>query len=239
MLGLLSELEATVNGEARTLYLPHGLSPEETESLLGKAVGMEVFPAELTELAAGSRAGAGLFWGDSFKYLVLPPFPVSEKAVFQGCIVEPLRSLLETDYRIALVLVRLGVYGVGFFQGENLVDSKVGTGLVHGRHKKGGSSQMRFQRHRDKQIESFLDRVCGHVRDKLQSHARRLDYVVYGGARTTILSLQKRCSFLQQFDDRLLPPLLDISAPRRAVLEAAVGRVYSSQVVKWQEDGTA
>ena len=239
MISFLAELEATGDNTARSLYLPPGLSLPETEALLEKAISPQFVPAELAELAAGSKTGASLFWGSSLKCLVLPPFSIGEETIFQGYAVEPLRSLLETDFKIALILVRLGAYAVGFYQGESLIDSKVGTGLVHGRHKKGGSSQMRFQRHREKQIESFLNRVCGHVQERLQSHAQVLDYVVYGGARTTILSLQKRCSFLHQFDGRILPPLLDIPAPRKAVLEAAVSRIWSSCVMKWQDDELA
>ena len=236
MIGFLAELEATDDNTARSLYLPSGLSQPEIEALLEKVISPQLVPAEMAELVAGSRTGASLFWGSSLRCLVMPPFPVAEKAVFQGYAVEPLRSLLETDFKIALILVRLGAYAVGLCQGESLISSKVGTGLVHGRHKKGGSSQMRFQRHREKQIESFLNRVCGHVQERLQPHAKLVDYVVYGGARTTILSLQKRCPFLRQFDNSILPPLLDIPAPRKAVLEAAVSRIWSSCVMKWQDD---
>jgi hypothetical protein len=153
----------------------------------------------------------------------------------QGYAVEPLRSLLRHDFRVALILVRLGAYAIGLCQGESLVSSKVGTGLIHGRHKKGGSSQQRFQRHREKQIESFLNRVCSHSREQLEAPARTLDYLVYGGARTTISSLRKRCSFLGQFDGRTLPPLLDIPEPRKVVLETAIGRVWASILIEWHD----
>ena len=86
---------------------------------------------------------------------------------------------------------------------------------------------------REKQIENFLDRVCGHIEERLEPQA--LDYAVYGGARTTILSLQKHCSILRAFDKRTLPPLLDIPAPRKKVLETVVGRVWSSSVTEWYD----
>ena len=132
--------------------------------------------------------------------------------------------------------MRLGAYAIGICDGENLVSSKVGTGLVHGRHRQGGSSAHRFERHRDKQIEYFLTRVCQHAREQLEPQAKALDYVVYGGAWTTILLLQKQCPFLGQFDEPTLPPLLDIPEPRQAVLETAVNRVWSSTVIEWRED---
>lgn len=236
MIDFLTELEATTDSTARSLYLPPRLPLPEIEHLLEKAVSPQASPPELDELAAGSKTGASLFWGSSLKCLILPPFPVGENAIFQGYAVEPLRSLLKSDFRIGLILVRLGAYAIGVCQGESLTSSKVGTGLVHGRHKKGGSSQLRFQRHREKQIEYFLDRVCHHIQERLEAQGRTLDYMVYGGAWTTILLLQKRCPFLRRFDSRTLPPLLDIPEPRRAVLETAVGRIWSSCVIQWQDN---
>ena len=58
--------------------------------------------------------------------------------------------MLHKEFILGLIIVRLGEYGVGVFQGENLLSSKVGTGLVHSRHRQGGSSSHRFERHRDK-----------------------------------------------------------------------------------------
>jgi len=229
MIGFLDELEAATT---KSLYVPIGLSLPEVEKVLEQ----QAISPELAELAAGSKTGVVIFWSPSRIYLVTPPFPIMENHFAQGCAIEPLRSILKHDYRVALILVRLGAYAIGLCQGEILISSKVGTGLVHARHKKGGSSQQRFQRHRGKQIESFLDRVCSHTRENLEPQKRLLDYLVYGGAMTTILSLQKRCSFLRQFENRNLPPLLDIAEPRQVVLETAVGRVWLSSVTEWHDD---
>jgi hypothetical protein len=189
---------------------------------------------QLVETAASSKTGAVLFWSPSRGYLITPPLPITEQLIEPGYFVGPLRALLQHDFRVALLLVRLGSYAVGLCQGESLIASKVGTGLVHGRHKKGGSSQQRFQRHREKQMEAFLNRVCAHFQERLEHQA--VDYMVYGGAWTTIMSLQKRCPFLQRFDNRLLPPLLDIPDPRQPVLETVITRVWSSRITEWQED---
>ncbi len=229
MLGFLDELEADTTN---ALYVPIGQSLPEVEKVLEQQA---IFP-KLAETAAGSKTGAVIFWNSSRIYLVTSPFPITETHFAQGSATEPLRYLLKHDHRIALILVRLGAYAIGLCQGEVLISNKVGTGLVHARHKKGGSSQHRFQRHREKQIEAFLDRVCSHTREILEPQKRSLDYLVYGGAKTTILSLQKRCSFLQQFDNLTLPPLLDIAEPRQVVLEAAVDRVWLSSVTEWHDD---
>jgi peptide subunit release factor 1 (eRF1) len=237
MLDFLDELALTEN-KAISLYVPQGTTQDRVESLLGKVFAAGVVPPGVAEATAGSAMGAAFFWSPTQTYLVLPPFPIAEEYMTSGYDVGPLRSLLSRDYLIALVLVRLGAYSIGICRGTELIDSKTGTGLVHARHKKGGSSQARFARHREKQIEQFLIRVCGHAREHIEPHARSLDYLVYGGARTTILLLRKRCPFLNQFDDRILRMLLDIPDPRQAVLEKAVGAVWSTDVIEWCENSS-
>lgn len=187
----------------------------------------------MVELAAASRTGAVIFWGPSRKLLIRPPFPFTEQYITPGGDSEPLRLLLEHDFTIAVVLVRLGAFAIGVWQGESLLTSKTGTGLVHGRHRKGGSSQRRFERHREKQVDVFLERVCGHARQQIGPYIKQLDYFVFGGAWTTFATLRKECPFLHQLEERSLPPLLDIPRPRRTVLEAAIAGVLSSHITEW------
>ncbi len=235
MLGLLAELE-TADSEAISLYLPAGLPPQDLESLVEKVPPAQAVAPDIINLAAHSPTGSALLWGTSRKCQVLPPFPFTERYIAPGYDTEPLSSLLEHDFSIALVLVRSGAYSIGVCQGEKLVSSKTGTGLVHARHRKGGSSQRRFERHREEQMHAFLERVCGHVRQQLEPRATSLDFLVYGGSRTAISSLQKQCPFLQQFESRTLPPLLNIPPPRRQVLESAVVDIWSSMVTEWHDD---
>ncbi len=235
MLAFLGELREA-SGEGVSLYLPPGLAPGEVNKSLGKTVDLQGMPPELSESAVASKQGAIIFWGSSRKCLIAPPFPIAEKRFYQDYAIEGLRSMLAHDYKVALILIRLGAYAIGVYQGQELVGSKAGTGLVHARHRQGGSSQARFARHREKQIEYFLNRVCGHVREQIEPHLQTLDYVTYGGARTTILLLRKQCHFLGQFDGRTLPPLLDIPEPRKAVLETAIDRVWASSLMEWRDN---
>ena len=234
MLRLLDELE-TAPGSVQSLYLPPGSAMPEMEKILETVLEPEQIPLNLAKMVTSSTTGAVLFWGEHYKYLVLPPFPITERRISWGYDVEPLRSLLQREFTIALILVRLSAYAIGVFQGEKLVSSKVGTGYVHPRHKKGGSSQRRFERHREKQKEVFFERICSRVRERLEPHIQQVDYVIYGGTRDTLLSLRKRCQFLQEVDNRTLGRLLNIRRPRQATLEAAIGDVWSSRVIQWDE----
>jgi hypothetical protein len=223
-------------GKAISVYVARGTPPPQAENLLRKVFSAVPMPPDMVEAVAASEMGAVLFRNPPETYLALPPFPVTEEYITDGYDVAPLRSPLSRDYLIGLVLVRLGSYSVGVCRGTELIDSKTGTGLIHARHHKGGSSQARFARHREKQIEQFLIRVCGHARERVEPHARSLDYLVYGGARTTILMLRKQCPFLGRFDDRVLRMLLDIPDPRKPVLERAVTAVWSTDVIEFHDD---
>jgi len=236
MLRLLDEMEKA-NGTATSLYVPHGLPSIEVERMLKAPLGSGVEEAlpDITDAIACSKTGAVLLWGEQAKYLVIPPFPLKEKLFASGYDVEPVRALLQQELTVALILLHLGAYAIGVFQDEKLLSSKVGTGLVHSRHRQGGSSAHRFERHREKQMEYFFTRVCGHAREHLEPHLRQLDYIVYGGERHTLLLFRSQCEFTQKLDDRILESRLNIREPKQATLEAAISQVWSSEVIEWQE----
>jgi hypothetical protein len=235
-LDFLEKLATVPDNAFQTIYLPPHLSTIELKNSLKELPSSDDIADELKNISIRSGTGAVIFWSTAKKFLVVPPFPVAEKRVIPSLNATPLNSLLNQKYHIGIVLIRLGSYAIGICRGDKLIGSKVGTGLVHGRHRQGGSSAHRFERHRDKQIESFLIRVCGHVREQVEPYAKTMDYIVYGGARTTILMLQKYCPLMGKLDKPTLAPLLDIPEPRRAVLETAVSRIWSSTIYSWTED---
>jgi len=232
---LLHRLE-TYNDEAITIFLPSGLSTDAISSFFQKTQKTQSISYDAIRLAAASPTGSILFWGMTQKYLVSPPFPIKDQYIINGFETEPLLAVLSTDYTIGIVLVRLGHYSIGVCHGEKLILHDSGTGLVHGRQRQGGSSAARFQRRRQDQTHHFLERVGEHLRERLEPYAKSMDYFVYGGARVTILKLQKQVPFLKQFNKRLLPPLLEIQDPRFSVLEKVVTDIWSSKVTEWQED---
>lgn len=238
MLKRLDEIEQE-RGQAVSVYLPGTMPLPEIERTLRATVDVPDLLPELAGWVSRSRTGAVVFWGAGVRCLILPPFPVAEAVSFSGYDAAPLRSVLTRDLVLALVLVRLGAYAIGVFRGENLISSKVGTGLVHARHKKGGSSQRRFERRREKEVTEFFDRVCERAREHLGPHSACLDYIVYGGERNTLSSFRKRCRMLSLFDDRALPRVLNVREPRQATLESACGEVWTSQVVTWPAEGWA
>ena len=158
LLQLMNELE-TITESAISIYLPVGSTEADISRALTSLQGIEPVAPVLLKEVMKSTVGTVIFWGVNNKFLILPPFPVLQKTSIPGYEVNPLRNMLKEDFTIAVVLIRLGSYAIGLFQNDKLVASKVGTGLVHSRHKKGGSSQHRFARHREKQIEYFFSNI--------------------------------------------------------------------------------
>ena len=232
---LLQRLESGKE-DAISILLPSGMTTEEVSVFLQKTPQTQTIPYDAVRLAATSPTGSVIFWGAAQKNIILPPFPLKEKYITNGFETEPVLSLISKDYKIGIVLVRLGHFSVGVCQGEKLILHDSGTGLIHGRHRQGGSSAARFQRRRKDQTHHFLERVSEHLQETLEPYARTIDFFIYGGARVTILRLQKQCPFLAQFDNRLLPPLLDVEDPRFSVLEKAVPDIWSSKVTEWKEE---
>lgn len=240
LLHLLEELKAN-SMEVGSMCVAPGSSKTEIEEMVAVTLGKEAVPEDLAGLIAESQTGAIVFWGPHHRYLVMPPFPVPALSKVEGakgsfshtCEIEPLYSLLHQEFLLGLVMVRLGEYGIGVFQGEKLLSSKVGTGLVHSRHRQGGSSSNRFRRHREKQMETFFTRVCQYAREQLEPHTRQLDYVLYGGTKETILDFRKQCHFLNEFDKITLPRLLNIREPKQSGLVEGIREAWSSRVIQW------
>ena len=73
---------------------------------------------------------------------------------------------------VGVVLLRLGWFSVAIFKGTDLVVSKTDSRFVKGRHKKGGSSQRRFERTREGQSRKLFDKVCDTVGNVIEPYTR-------------------------------------------------------------------
>ena len=114
---------------------------------------------------------------------VRPPFGLAHARVYERVELGPLFEALAEDHVVAALLVRLGGYAVGVFEGERLVASKVGSRFVKGRHKKGGSSANRFRRRREEQERALLDAAAETAARVLEPYRERIEYVALGGDR--------------------------------------------------------
>ena len=217
-----------------TLYLPAGSPAKNIAGLLETIIEAENIPDKLPEYIEKSPTGSVILWGEHDKYWIQPPFPINKEELFHRFEGRPLIALLQADILVGLVLVRLGHYGIGVCRGEGLLDSKVGKGLVHARHRQGGSSSHRFERHRYKQMETYFTQVGVHIREQLEPYLKSLNFLIYGGQRETLLEFRKQIDFLKAFDDRTLDLILNIREPKQTDLDEAIREAWSSRFIRWE-----
>ena len=171
-------------------------------------------PVECTEL----RAGRVTFVGAGGTVDCDPPFPpLARTGVLEGFDPAPLLEHVAKDRVVGVLLVRLGGHAAGVFSGARLVDSKVGTRNVHGRHRAGGSSQKRFARRREGQARVALEAAADVAVRVLLPHRGDIEAIVLGGDRralTTVMEDPRLRWMTGLASDRVL----DVPDPRLAVL---------------------
>ena len=174
--------------------------------------------------------GGVVFEGAGGTARCAPPFPpVEAPAEVEGFAPEALLEHVARERRVGVLLVRLGGAAAGVFSGDELVDSKVETRLVHGRHRKGGSSARRFERRRAGQARVALQAAADVAARVILPAAGSLDAVVLGGDRRALAIV---------LEDPRLGPLralavervLEVPEPRLDVLRATPERFRATMV---------
>jgi hypothetical protein len=158
---------------------------------------------------------------------VRPPFGLAHARVYERVELGPLFEALAADHVVAALLVRLGGYAVGVFEGERLVASKVGSRFVKGRHKKGGSSANRFRRRREEQERALLDAAAETAKRILEPHRARIEYVALGGDRTAAMRVAQELPWIAE---KTLPRFFTVADPRQRELERLPYDLYAAEL---------
>ena len=164
--------------------------------------------------------------------VVRPPFGLAHEHEYETVRLAPLLEALSDDHVVAALLVRLGGYAVGVFEGERLVASKVGTRFVKGRHKKGGSSANRFRRRREQQARELVEAAAETALRVLEPYRDRIEFVALGGDRRAVdevLAAEPRLAWLRE---RALPRFFTTRDPRQRELERLPYELYAAEVTE-------
>ena len=178
------------------------------------------------------HAGSARLELDEGALVVTPPFGLEEEGNFEVLRVQPLLDALLAAPTVAVLLVRLGGYAVGVFEGERLVASKVGSRFVKGRHKKGGSSANRFRRRREEQERELIDAAAAEAARVLGPWRDRVDHVALGGDREAVGRVLAARADLGWLERLALERFFDVPEPRLRVLEALPYQLYAAKVVE-------
>jgi len=158
---------------------------------------------------------------------VRPPFGLAHARVYEKVELGPLFEALAQDRVVAAVLVRLGGYAVGVFEGERLVASKVGSRFVKGRHKKGGSSANRFRRRREEQERELIDAAAATAERVLDPYRERIEFVALGGDRAAATRVAERLPWLAE---KRLERFFSVPEPRQRELERLPYELYAAEL---------
>ena len=162
---------------------------------------------------------------------VRPPFGLAHEARYDEVRVAPLLEEIAADRVVAALLVRLGGYAVGVFEGERLVASKVGSRFVKGRHKKGGSSANRFRRRREEQARALVEEAARVATDVLEPCRARVEFAALGGDRSAVDAVLAARPDLAWLRELALPRFFTVPEPRQRVLLRLPYDLYSSEVL--------
>jgi hypothetical protein len=179
--------------------------------------------------------GAVQIEADSEQLVVRPSFGLAHEGSYDTVHVAPLLDEIAHDHLVAAVLVRLGGYAVGVFEGERLVVSKVGSRFVKNRHKKGGSSANRFRRRREEQARALVDEAAEVTERVLAPWRDRATFAALGGDRSAIdavLAARPELAWLQK---RSLARFFTVAEPRQRVLEALPYDLYAVEVTPFSQ----
>ena len=178
------------------------------------------------------RDGSARFELDEAVLTITPPFGLAHEGEYEVLRVEPLLEALEVEPTVAVLLVRMGGYAVGVFEGETLVASKVGSRFVKGRHKKGGSSANRFRRRRGEQERELVDAAAETAARVLDPWRGRVQHVALGGDRSAVSRVLESRADLAWLQPLALERFFDVVEPRLRVLEALPYQLYAAKVVE-------
>jgi len=162
---------------------------------------------------------------------VTPPFGLGHEGDYEQVVVGPLLEALGEDHTVAALLVRLGGYALGVFEGERLADSNVGSRFVKGRHRAGGSSANRFRRRREKQERELIEAAAVEAARVLAPWQGKVERVALGGDRAATRRLLAARPDLAWLEPLELERFFAVPEPRQRVLEVLPYQLYAAKVV--------
>ena len=206
--------------ETTPAFEPGALDPDEASSV--------------EEIARASDTGSVLILRPTEVTLIVPPFPIDEEVAFSEIWTRPLIDLLERRRTVAVFLLRLGGFSTGIFREGFLIDSKTDRRFVKNRHRKGGQSQRRFDRIREKQVHELFELACADAHEKLEPYEPEIEHIFLGGDRLTLLAFRKQCRYFDRYGARLRQRTLLVPGdPRKATLDQMPAEIWSSEVYRW------
>ncbi len=240
----LERLICELDGMALSKFWSLNLTSSDIETVSVSNADQERWVTEIREVMKGDvrvkNHGLIVIWSDPVKLLINPPKFFSENVSEGSFELHAMKDIFKRQLTIGVVLLRLGYYAVGIFRGDKLAVSKSGSRYVHGRHKKGGSSQARFQRIRNKQAFEIYKKTCDITRGQFVPYERDIDHIFLGGESHVLGGFIDVCPYLHKHKRIIADKILEIRRPGQKALEGILRKIWTSRVVlyKWPHELT-
>ena len=160
------------------------------------------------------------------RHVFRPSFGLAQTGTYETVYVQPLLDEIARDHVVSVLLVRLGGYAVGVYEGEQLVRSKVGSRFVKNRNKKGGSSSNRFRRRRVEQANALI----GEAAEVAAAVLTPTPFSALGGDRRAIEAVLAERRDLTWLGERAIPHFLTVPDPRQRTLDELPYDLYAVAV---------
>jgi hypothetical protein len=170
--------------------------------------------------------------------VVRPQLGLAHEGEYETIRLEPLFEALAGEHVVGALLVRLGGYAAGVFEGERLVASKVGKRFVKARHKKGGSSANRFRRRREEQARAAVEEAAEVAARVLEPWRDRIELVALGGDRAAIRAVLAARPELGWVAQRAMSRFFPVQEPRRRELERLPYDLYAAELTSEPRQST-
>lgn len=174
--------------------------------------------------------GAATFEREGEVLTVRPAFGMTHEMTYDRVRSAPCIEALERDAVVGVLLVRLGGYAAAVFVGDRLESSKVGSRLVHARHRAGGSSANRFRRRREEQAAALHEAAAATAVRILVPWLDRLEAVVLGGDREAVKATLAERDELRPVEELAQARFLTVPDPRLRVVQELPYELYAAEV---------
>lgn len=218
------------------------LSKERTKELLDFLSSVEFKKGRLTSvyIKKDSRNNKGIpelnkiqssrgiiFLYDDWNILrlgIIPPLPIKEEK-------ETISSSFSFDYNLftepsvySFAIIRSDIFIVGIYKNSELVFMDNIKSNIKSKHSKGGYSQKRFERKREKQISKHIQRSAEKFEQLIKNQEEEINLIAVGGEKNTIKKFKNKLQY------EIVSKTLDITGERKEALEKGRKNFWKTRI---------
>jgi peptide chain release factor subunit 1 len=135
--------------------------------------------------------------------------------------------MLETGKQIGLIVLDRRDAQIGLLQGSNIKEIDTLSSKVPGKHKKGGQSQVRFDRIIEEKKENFYKKISKRATEAFVKDTDNLDGILIGGPSTTRKDFVRGDYLHHEIDNKIIGQA-DVSDTKDNGLKELVDRCQKS-----------